>query len=349
MTLSKSLIFLFIIWVLQGCSSLKKPYSAIIQSPPDLIKTSVGNTEIWKWEPSSTSTSMIKGVAYLIPGFPGSSLENAPLAQELLGKGYSIRLINPPGHGQSAIGNTNWNYNFTQYGHALYESFQQFKSTSSTHSNHLIIAHSAGAEMVLKLLLLQAKTGGLSKQYNIVFINRWLPSISNHPIPWTEDDENTLKYSPALVRIFGPILKDTAHKRLFSDPNQKQSADYLAAHEKLTEDLGGWGIFDGRFVRLMIGTTHTQKNILQQGANYELPVDEVIQLRKALHFPKMNMLIINSSAKNDKVIPSAYKSMLKKSLESKLPNISLKFIEILKGGHMLQIEQPQQVFNAITQ
>lgn len=263
-------------------------------------------------------------------------------------KGYSVRLVNPPGHGQSAVDNTNWSYKFPQYGHALYESIRALETRSPDNNKHIIIAHSAGAEMVLKMLLLRAKTGDSTKQYNIVLINPWLPSISNHPIPWTTDDEDILKYSPSLVRLFGPISKGDTHRRLFSNPSHKQNIEYLCAHEKLTEDLDGWGAFDSRFARLLISTTRTQKNVLQQGTNYELSPDEIIQLRRTLRLARVNLLVINSSASNDKIIPKDYKIALEKKLKSKLPGININSVELLNGGHMLQVEQPKRVIDAVS-
>ncbi len=348
MVFNNKLIFLLVVLMLQACSSIKKPYSKILQSSPEIINTSIGNVEIWEWEPSPVLTSISKGTAYLIPGFPGSSLDNASLAQKLIRKGYSVKLINPPGHGRSAISNTRWHYQFDQYGRTLYESIQNLETGTPANTQPTIIAHSAGAEMLFNWLLLQMKKGDLPKQYNIVLINPWLPSISNHPIPWTEDDENILKYSPLLVKLFGPISKSSTHKRLFSDLSQRQNADYLMAHEKLTESLNGWGAFNNRFVSLLINTTRTQKNILIQGNGYPLPAKKIIQLRKFLRLAKIKILVINSSTTNDKIIPIAYKTALKKALEMKLPDIDIKFVDILKGGHMLQIEQPQRIIDIIT-
>jgi len=340
--LKKALFLLFIAFTLQACTSIKPPYSGFLQSPTSIIKTPVGNTEVIKWEPTSPS----KTTTYLIPGFPGSSLENAPLAKKLVQKGYFVHLINPPEHGRIASGNANWNYTFPQYGRALFDSIQKLKSSSVSTKYPLIIAHSAGAEMVFQWLLLEAKQGNLS-HYKIVFINPWLPSISNHPIPWTKDDEDILNYSPWLVKFFGPISKDSFQKRLFVNPANKQNQDYLNAHEKMTENIGGWGTFNNRFVRLMIGTTRSQKAVLQQGKRYELPKAELVQLDKNMHSAKLSMLIINSSNDHDKIIPSNYKNALNHALKSKLPNAVTKFVSLPKGGHMLQVEQTQQVANEI--
>jgi len=347
MIVSKIFAFFIIILMLQACSSIKKPYSTLLQTPPVIIKTSVGNVEAWKWKPPSTS-SRANNIVYLIPGFPGSSLENTPLAKELLHKGYSVQLINPPGHGQSIIGNAKWKYEFPQYGRALFESFKTLDADSGVNSKKTIIAHSAGAEMVMKLLQLQMTAGELPEHYNIVLINPWLPSISNQPIPWTKDDEDILKYSPALITLFGPLSKGASHKRLFRDPFNTKSSDYLTAHEQLTEDLGGWGTFDSRFVRLMIGTTRVQKNILQQGKSYELSADKIAQLRKALRSATAKLLLINSTITQDKVIPSAYKSALKKALITKFPSVNIRWVDVVKGGHMLHVEQPKKVMQAIT-
>ena len=339
-------LFLFSVLMLQACSSIQKPYSTILQSPPSILKTSVGNIEVWKWEPQTTNENATKGIAYLIPGFPGSSLENAPLAQRLLSKGYSTRLINPPGHGQSPVANKNWNYRFDQYAKALHESIQTPYSQTS-HNNILIIAHSAGAEMVLKMLLNQSNESRLPANLNVVFINPWLPSISNHTIPWTDDDKDILKYSHALIKIFGPISKDNSHKRLFSNPKTKKITNYLLAHEKLTEDLNGWGTFDNRFTNLIKATTRTQKNVLDKGKHYELSKADALKLQDAFQQANANILIINSSEKNDKVIPQEYKLKLKNAMSSKFQGVKVKFVEILEGGHMLQVEQPLKVLNAL--
>lgn len=319
--------------------SVKAPYSTIFQTVPTKIKTSVGNVEVWKMGGDSS----LKGTAYLIPGFPGSSLENVPLGRELSRKGYLVRLLNPPGHGQIASGNTRWDYSFLQYGQSLYESIQTLEAEKPTKGEHIIIAHSAGAEMALNLLLKQIKTETLPKQYKIVLINPWLPSLSNHPIPWTSDDEDLLRYSPWLVKLFGPATKASAYKRLFLNPKKDQNADYLNAHEQLTENLGGWWPFDDRFVRLMKRTAHTQRTILQQGSQYELSQNAIMQLDMKLSTVKVQMIVINSSQGNDKVIPDAYKQSLKKALRSKLPNVNIIFTQGIEGGHMLQVEQLKRV------
>jgi len=334
--------------MLQACSSIKKPYSTILQSPPNIIKTSVGNVEVWKWEPPSSITNKSKGDVYLIPGFPGSSLDNAVLAQKLLQNGYSIKLINPPGHGKNEINNNYWHFSFDQYARALYESDRVLRNDLPASKSLTVVAHSAGAEMVFKGLLLQAKKEEIPKRLNIVLINPWLPSISNYPIPWTEDDKNILKYSSFLIKLFGPLSKEATYARLFSDPKDKQNTEYLAAHEKLTEDLNGWGGFDTRFVKLLKSTTRSQKNILNQGSNYSLSAKKLTQLRKKLHLVKMKIIIINSSNGNDKIIPTNYKLALNKALKLKFPDINIRFLEIPKGGHMLQVEYPQQIIDAIT-
>ena len=307
----------------------------------------MGNIEVWKWDPPPTVTKIPKDDIYLIPGFPGSSLDNALLAQQLLLKGYSVKLINPPGHGKSEIDNNHWRFQFDQYGRSLYELDRMLSASSPVNKNLTIVAHSAGAEMVLKLLLLQAKKGNLPKQSKIVLINPWLPSLSNYPIPWSEDDENILKYSPLVVKLFGPLSKDSTYKRLFSDPSLQKNVDYLNAHEKFTENLDGWGTFNNSFVTLLKSTTRTQKEILKQGANYPLSQNDLVQLRKKLRLANIKILIINSSGDNDKIIPTTYKLALKKAIKTKLPEIKVRFIEIPKGGHMLQIEHPKQIVDAI--
>jgi len=339
----KKITFILLLLSLQACTSVKPPYSTILQSVPTKIKTSVGNVEVWEMGNKSSS----KGAVYLIPGIPGSSLENATLGSAMARKEYSVRLLNPPGHGQIAVGNKHWDYSFPQYGRALYESIQTLEASRITHGERILIAHSAGAEMVFELLQNQINKGTLPKKYKIVLINPWLPSLSNYPIPWTSDDEDILKYSPWLVKLFGPVSKASVHKRLFMNPHNKQSADYLNAHETLTENLGGWWPFDSHFVRLMRATTHTQRAILLQGSTYERTKNVTEQLNKKLSTAKVEVLIINSSNKRDQIIPSDYKTALKKALRSKLPDVSIKFNQEIVGGHMLQVEQPTQVLEAV--
>jgi pimeloyl-ACP methyl ester carboxylesterase len=308
--------------------------------PPSIIKTSVGNVEVWKKQTKLSSRNSV----YFIPGFPGSSLENASLGRELLRQGYAVHLINPPGHGQAGTGNKNWRYRFPQYGRALFDSI---KTDSSSTKNPIIIAHSAGAEMVMQWLLLHAQNGDLPKHTRIVFINPWLPSISNAPITWTQEDDDLLDYSPWLVKFFGPFSKNSVHKRLFTNPKQKHNADYIEAHEELSEDLGGWGAFDYRFVNLIRGTTRTQRSILQQSAAYELSGRKLALLNKFLLSANVNLLVISSSGTHDKIIPRSYRESLKKALHSKLPTVKINFSDIAKGGHILQVEQPKQVLSAI--
>lgn len=291
--------------------------------------------------------SSSKGTVYLVPGIPGSSLENVPLGRELSRKGYLVRLLNPPGHGQIPIGNSQWKYSFPQYGQALFESIQTLETENPTTGEHILVAHSAGAEMALKLIQNQLKAKTLPSQYKIYLINPWLPSISNHPLPWTSDDEDLLRYSPWLVKLFGLASKASVHKRLFLDPEKEQNADYLDAHEKLTENFGGWWPFDDRFVRLMQKTTRTQWTILQQGARYELPKNTLRQLNAELHKAMVQVVIISSSPGLDKVIPDDYKQSLEKALRSKLPDVNIKFTQGIKGGHMLQVEQLKQVLRNI--
>ena len=97
----------------------------------------------------------------------------------------------------------------------------------------------------------------------------------------------------------------------------------------------------------MIGTTRSQKAVLQQGKHYELSETELVQLDKKMHSAKLSMLIINSSNDHDKIIPSNYKIALNHALKSKLPNAVIKFVSLPKGGHMLQVEQAQQVADEI--
>lgn len=332
------LILIFLFFSLHACTSIKAPYSTVLQSSPTKITTSVGNVEVLKMGILSS-----KGSVYLIPGFPGSSLENAPLGRELARKGYAVQLLNPPGHGQIAVGNTHWNYTFPQYGQALYESIQTLEIKNAPKGEHLVIAHSAGAEMVLQLLLKQIERDTIPMRYKIVLINPWLPSLSNHPIPWTSDDEDLLKYPSWLVKLLGPASKEKAHKRLFINPSKQHNIDYLNAHEKMTENLGGWWPFDDRFVRLMKATTRTQKTILQQGAQYELTKTNVAQLNKRLSAAKIQLIVINSSNGFDQIIPSHYKKALNKALRTKLPNVNIQFSPAIKGGHMLQVERYQQI------
>lgn len=342
MFLNKKITFMLLLLTLQACTSVKAPYSTLFQTTPKIIKTSVGNVEVLKMGSDSSS----KGTIYLVPGIPGSSLENVPLGHELSQKGYTVRLLNPPGHGQIAPGSTRWDFSFPLYGQALFESIQTLEAESPTKGEHILIAHSAGAEMALKLIYQQIETETLPKQYKIILINPWLPSISNHPLPWTSDDEDLLRYSPWLVKLFGLTSKASVHKRLFLNPEKEQNADYLNAHEKLTEDFGGWWPFDDRFVRLMKKTTHTQWTILQQGVQYELPKSKLRQLDAKLHRAMVQVIIINSSQNLDKVIPDDYKQSLEKALRSKLPNVSIKFTQGIEGGHMLQVEQLKRVLES---
>lgn len=338
---STTVIFMFF---LTGCTSIKEPYSTILHHHPSIVKTSVGSVEVWKWRTNAAS----KGTAYLIPGFPGSSLENAPLGQELTRRGYSVHLINPPGHGQNNSGNILWSYSFPQYGRALNESINQLEAKNPFSEKKIIIAHSTGAEMVFQLLQKQITEGRLTDSLRIVLINPWLPSLSNHPIPWMEDDEDILKFSPWLVKVFGPLSKQSTHNRLFKDPRKAQNSAYLDAHEKLTENLGGWWPFNQRFVRLLRGTTRTQSVVLSRKKSYEFSKRETIQLNKELKAANIHIIIINSSENMDQIIPTPYKQALNKSLRSKLPSVNIRFSNKLNGGHMLQVEQLQQVLKEIT-
>ena len=339
MNLNKTLVLIALLVLLQACTSIKAPYSTILQPAPTTIRTSVGNVGLWKMGKAPS----LEGSVYLIPGIPGSSLENAPLGRELARKGYSVNLLNPPGHGQIAVGNTHWNYTFPQYGQALYDSIQTLEVGNIAKGERIIIAHSAGAEMVFELLQNQIKRDTLPKHYKIVLINPWLPSLSNHAISWTSEDEDILKYPSWLVKLFGPASKATAHKRLFHNPLKNQNTDYLNAHEKLTENLGGWWPFDDRFVRLMKATTRSQRTILQQGSQYELTKNATNLLNKKLTSAKVRLIVISSAKGFDQIIPSTYKQSLKKALRAKLPTVSIRFAKGIEGGHMLQVEQLKRV------
>lgn len=336
---------------LQACAQLKlnSPYATTLKITPSIIKTSLGNVEVRKLgspAPSQSSTGSA-GLVYLIPGFPGSSLENIPLAQQLSQKAYLAQLINPPGHGQVAIGNSRWDFSFPHYGQALFEAIQVLNSQNPDHDHQIIIAHSAGAEMAWHLLRLQIQNNTLSRYTKIVLINPWLPSLSNHPVPWTSDDEDLLNYPFWLVKLLGPAFKRHAQQRLFSDLNNKHVRDYLVAHEKLTENFAGWWPFDDRFVRLMKQTTRTQRDILRQQTRYELNKKILSRLDKKLHEAQIRILVINSAPGLDKVIPDDYKQALQKAIRAKLPTTNITFFADIAAGHMLQVEQPEKVMNEV--
>jgi len=344
MMINKKPLLILLVLLLQACSSIKTPYSVYLRSTPFMIKTSIGNVEVLQMGKGLSK----KGVVYLIPGFPGSSLENMPLGSALASKGYLVYLLNPPGHGRLAIGNNHWQFRFPQYAKALDESLRTLQAIHKTRGQQIIIAHSAAAEMVFKLLLNKTnKRQALPKINEIALINPWLPSISNAPIPWTRDDEDLLNYPPLLVKLFGPFSKTSVQQRLFLNPHQKQSTRYLVAHEKLTENLGGWWPFDSRFVRLMKATTRTQKTILKQGRQYELSKRMLAGLNQQLTMAKTQLIIINSAKGNDQIIPSAYKLSLQKALREKLTNVHMHFTEINNAGHMLQVEQTGEILKEI--
>ena len=347
--ISRVFILFFVLSFLQACSSIKAPYASLLHSVPTVIKTSVGNVEVLNTgKQNLTKAKSPKGTSYLIPGFPGSSLENMPLAQALSKKGYTVYLLNPPGHGRVAIENPHWQFQFPQYAQALDESLRTLQSIHKENGEQVIIAHSAGAEMVFQLLLSNVnKRQALPRFNKIILINPWLPSISNASIPWTSKDEDLLIYPTLLVKLLGPFSKTASYKRLFLNPQQKQNRDYLAAHEKLTENLGGWWPFDSRFVRLMKGTTRTQKAILEQNREYQQSKNDLAPLNKQLNRIKTQLIIINSANGLDHIIPSTYKQLLQKALREKLPNVTMRFIEVKNSGHMLQVEQTGQVANQL--
>lgn len=337
-------LYLLLIFALQACSQVKQPYSDIFNTRPAVIKTSAGNVEVW----TLAYEAPLKGTATIIPGFPGSVLESVPLGHELARRGYRVHLLNPPGHGQSAPGNPLWDYSFPMYGTALFETIRSLETQQATQGEYLLIAHSAGAEMAFKLIRKQAEQHALPQNGKLVLINPWLPSLSNRPIPWTREDEDLLRYSPWLVKLLGPAAKHEAHQRLFVDPKRPQNRAYLDAHERLTENLGGWWPFDDRFVRLMQRTLHTQKAILEQGSKYEITAHETKQLDQELVQANVQILVIRSAPRLDQIIPDDYQHALQTAMLRKLSQVTSRFSEINNGGHMLQVEQLQAVLNTIT-